>query len=354
MATAPLLDFDELVAPLPGESPAGEPVSFAVRTQLEEDRKEVDPSTFAPDDPTRPSEPKPADWDDIIELARKTLTTTSKDLLVAARLTEALVKKNGFAGLADGLHLLRRLVDECWDRLHPVIEDGDGEVRAGPFNWLGDADRGSRMPATLRTIPLVTGAEATYSWFDWRQVQDNRPGIKREDFEKAVASASRESCRRVVEDLTRSQEEFDGLVISLGDRLGPVAPGMTGLRQALGECLTLARQIVLRKGPEAAPVEAPAEATEPAEVQANGQPAVARTMASRAEVYQRLAEAADLLEQLEPHSPIPYLLRRAVELGGLPFPLLMRALIRDENVLGEMQRELGIKPAEEGGGEHAE
>jgi predicted component of type VI protein secretion system len=68
-------------------------------------------------------------------------------------------------------------------------------------------------------------------------------------------------------------------------------------------------------------------------------------MASRADVYQRLAEAADLLEQLEPHSPIPYLIRKAVELGGLPFPLLMRALIRDDNVLMEMHRELGIKEA---------
>jgi len=49
---------------------------------------------------------------------------------------------------------------------------------------------------------------------------------------------------------------------------------------------------------------------------------------------------------LEPHSPIPYLVQRAVELGAMPFPQLMRALIRDANTLTELSRELGIKSEE--------
>jgi type VI secretion system protein ImpA len=60
-------------------------------------------------------------------------------------------------------------------------------------------------------------------------------------------------------------------------------------------------------------------------------------------VYQQLAEAAARLQQLEPHSPIPYLVQRAVELGALPFPELIRALIREPNVLSELNRELGIQ-----------
>jgi predicted component of type VI protein secretion system len=54
---------------------------------------------------------------------------------------------------------------------------------------------------------------------------------------------------------------------------------------------------------------------------------------------------ADLLERLEPHSPVPYLVRRAVALGSLPFPQLMKALIREDytQAITEMNRELGIK-----------
>ncbi len=64
---------------------------------------------------------------------------------------------------------------------------------------------------------------------------------------------------------------------------------------------------------------------------------------SRADAYRQLAAAADLLQRLEPHSPIPYLVKRAVELGALPFPQLMKALIREPNVLAELTREFGLK-----------
>ena len=64
---------------------------------------------------------------------------------------------------------------------------------------------------------------------------------------------------------------------------------------------------------------------------------------TRDDVYQRLAEAAAVLQKLEPHSPIPYLIRRAVDLGAMPFPQLMKALISDVKALDEMNRGLGIK-----------
>jgi predicted component of type VI protein secretion system len=65
-------------------------------------------------------------------------------------------------------------------------------------------------------------------------------------------------------------------------------------------------------------------------------------MTTRQEVYDQLAAAAELLMQIEPHSPIPYLIRRAVQLGKLPFPQLIRELVRDPNIITAMDRELGI------------
>ena len=66
-------------------------------------------------------------------------------------------------------------------------------------------------------------------------------------------------------------------------------------------------------------------------------------MTSREDAYRQLAQAAEVLRQLEPHSPIPYLIKRAVELGAMPFPELMQALIREPNAISELKRELGIK-----------
>jgi predicted component of type VI protein secretion system len=67
---------------------------------------------------------------------------------------------------------------------------------------------------------------------------------------------------------------------------------------------------------------------------------------SRQQAYLMLANAADILASIEPHSPVPYLIRRAVELGRLPFPELIQAFVREQNVLETMFRELGIEKKE--------
>jgi len=103
MASPEILEFEPLLAPIAGAEPAGEPLAFDVRKKLDDLRKEINPDQFAPDDPRRPSQPQPADWPGIEQIAKDALATSSKDLLLATRLTESLVKQHGFRGLRDGL-----------------------------------------------------------------------------------------------------------------------------------------------------------------------------------------------------------------------------------------------------------
>ena len=48
---------------------------------------------------------------------------------------------------------------------------------------------------------------------------------------------------------------------------------------------------------------------------------------SRAEAYKRLGEAADYLIKAEPHSPVPYLVKRAVAWGNMSFGELQMVVI---------------------------
>jgi len=338
MPSPPLLEFDALLAPIPGDNPAGSGMPFAAREKLEEARKEVNPDDYDAGDPTRPAEAKSADWAAIERLTKQALAEQCKDLLVAARLTEALVKRHGFTGLRDGLHLLRRMIGDCWDRITPSIEDGDLEMRAGPFNWLDEADRGACFPVSVRRAPLVANGDEAYGWLDWRQVQDGKGPVTQQAFEGALQATPRDQLQTVVEDLDGASQELRALVEDLAGKLGQYAPGLTGLGRALEECRDLGRLLLERKGGPAQD-----EGVEGA-LAGNGQAgAPPKSGATRDELYRRLAELANQLERLEPHSPIPYLVKRAVELGAMPFPLLMRALIRDSNVLSELSREFGIK-----------
>jgi type VI secretion system protein ImpA len=337
MASPALLDFAALVTPIPGDEPAGSPVALTDRQKLDAARKETEPH---PEDPSQGEIPRKVDWAAISRTTQELLATKSKDLLLGARLTEALTRLHGFAGLRDGLHLLAELIAQSWDRLHPRPDEDEGmEVRAGQFHWLSDADRGARFPSVVRNVPLVRVDKESYSWHDWKRAQEGKGPIPQEEFAKAAPADA-----HVAEDLARAVEELNRLDQALVERLAADAPGMMGLRQALEECQQL-MGIVLRQHP-------PAPAPEPSAASGNGTaaapaPAAAGNMASREEAYRQLAVIANTLERLEPHSPIPDLLRRAIQLGKMSFRDLVRELIRDPNQLAELRREFGIKEPEQ-------
>lgn len=347
----PVIDFKSLVQPISVDEPAGGSVPFGVKEQLEQARKEINPESFAADDPMRPEDYVKADWSSIISLTQETLRETSKNLLVAARLMEALSKKHGFVGLRDGLHLMRLLVEVCWDRLDPPLEDDDAEVRAAPFHWIDDADRGAVFPNSVRTMTLLSAGGNSFSWAQW-QASQGGPDKGGDVVEKTISAANREQCQSLVDNLSQGITELKFLAQYLASKLGSDAPGFTSLRPAMDDCLRLAKQILQRKGPAPSAASDENGDTSAADAANGGTgPAVGMgrsRLSTREDIYRALAEAADALERLEPHSPVPFLVRRAVELGALPFPLLMAALIRDSGVLSEMNRELGIKePAAE-------
>jgi type VI secretion system protein ImpA len=347
MASPPILNFETLLAPIPGANPTGEPLPFPVRKKLDDSRKEIDPNQFAPNDPRRPETAQLADWPGIEQLATDTLAKTSKDLLVAVRLTEALVKRHGFGGLRDGLRLLRRLTQDCWDRIYPVIQDGDLEPRAGPFEWLDDELKGARFPYTLRTAPLVKAdEEKTFGWQQWKDAQDAKGAVTAQAFEQAVTATPREYCQNVADDLAASAEELNLLSQVLGSKMGEMAPGLAQLRKTLLDCQDLAQQILKRKGPPPAPAPAAAKAgaakADGAAAAAPAESAPAPRPLTRDDVLARLADASALLLQLEPQSPVAYLVQRAVRLARLPLPDLMKVLIRDPNILSQLDRDLDL------------
>ena len=67
---------------------------------------------------------------------------------------------------------------------------------------------------------------------------------------------------------------------------------------------------------------------------------------SREEAYRLLAEIADYLLRVEPHSPTPYLIKRAVGWGRMPLAEVLQELVHDPNDLRAVYSLLGI----EGGG----
>lgn len=366
------IEIDSLLEPIPGDEPAGNAVPFNIRKDLDEYRKEINLEAFAADDPMRPESPKAADWPAIIDKAQETLKDTSKDMLVAARLTEALAKEHGFGGLRDGLMLMRRMTEDCWDRVHPTIEDGDLEVRAAAFNWLDDADRGARFPHTVRAIGFIPGDDRKFGWKDWRDVMDGKGELQKETIEAATESLAYEDIQNVVDDINEAMAEIDKIVEITTEKMADVAPGLSEVRGALRDCLQLAEPILKKKAPEdtgggdmdfgggEGEGDTPTDDFGDLGGDLGGSDDTAaprqRRGTSRKEVYQQLEDVSNLLLKVDPHSPVSYLVQRAVRLSKLSLPQLLKALIRNDDVLGDLNRDLdlGVDESSSGGDNDAE
>lgn len=332
MASPPLLDLDALLTPIEGDD--GTAIPRMERGELDDLRKEKD-------DPAQVGQTIKANWPEIIKRSQQLLQTRSKDLVIASRLVEALFQQHGFSALSTGFQLLRRMLVECWDKLCPPVEDGDLDPRAGAIGWLCSRDMGARFPSSIRLRPLLRGQEGFYSFLDWQHAQENRPNVNKEDVAKAMQRVSLDDCVRLHDIFADAVKDLTEFGETLRERLAGDAPDIAELRSALVQCQQLMQQLIKEKKPpeEAAASEAATQESE------DGAPSAKGPVGSRAEAYRQLAQAAAVLRQLEPHSPIPYLVQRAVQMGALPFPEMIRELIREPNVLSELRRELGI-PAE--------
>ena len=88
---------NDLLNPIPGDNPSGRNLRYdPVFDKVKEARREEDDAAQG----DWKYERKVADWPLVIKIAGETLATKTKDLQLAAWLTEAALKREGVAGCA--------------------------------------------------------------------------------------------------------------------------------------------------------------------------------------------------------------------------------------------------------------
>jgi type VI secretion system protein ImpA len=359
MSVGGILDVKSLVTPITGANPSGESLRYAGTYDAIQEARRAD-DALAQGDWQRPS--KASDWRGVIEIATEALATRSKDLQIAAWLLEAAVKVHGFAGLRDGLRLLRELMERFWDTVYPEIQENDLEFRAAPIEWLNE-----RLPEAVKAVPIAQSSRGDqYAWWHWhesrtvenlgRQNPEARElalaegKISGEDFDKAVAALPRAHWEPLFEDLGGAWDELTGLDAVVDERFGRSAPSLVALKKAAEEVRTLIESIVKRKRelePDAAAAASSAAADglaafheAPVASGGGGMPS------DRAAALRQLAEVAAFFRRTEPHSPVAYLVQRAVQWGHMPLEDWLKEVITDGNVLAHVRETLGLKDAE--------
>jgi type VI secretion system protein ImpA len=365
VGSSPTLDVEALLTPVPGKNPAGESVRYAGPYDAIQEARRAD-DDLAQGEWKR--ETKTADWSGVMAIATQTLTAKSKDLQIAAWLVEALVKRNGFPGLRDGLRVLRELQERFWESLYPSIDEGDVEARIGPLVWLNE-----KVPPSIRAVAVTNPMDGDkYSWLDWQESRtvDNlarqnpeafqaalaEGKLSGERFDKAVAATPRAYYENLHDDLNQGWEELERLTKEVDGRFGRDAPSLLNIKKALEDCQALVNGIVKRKRelePDPVPTQ-PARQPEASIGREIGPRLVGPSPAEsvpfmpqdRADALRRLSAVAEFFRRTEPHSPVAYLVHRAVQWGQMPLEAWLRDVINDDAVLARVRETLGLKDRE--------
>lgn len=151
--------IDELLAPVSGESPCGEDLDegldFDRLRAAFDDNFPIDTgvSSLAEGEPG----PPPVDWGELFGLI-DSLFDQTKDLYLAISFARCGIVRGDPDVVDLGLQAAARLLEECWDSVHPVIDDPLGRFRGPIFEDL--ARRGAFAMPFLE-MPLIVGSRNT-------------------------------------------------------------------------------------------------------------------------------------------------------------------------------------------------
>lgn len=372
MDANPVIDVEQLLAPISEEQPSGVELSLGdfdgpllkVKDAWDEARKLIKEEQDRDErggidsmgEPWRTI--PPADWDIIIDLGAQTLQQQSKDFRIASWLTEAILRKHHLVGLRDGLELCRGMCERYWDTIRPAPNSDDGHgVTVGAFAGLvSDATFGA-----LLETPIVVGQkpnereERQYSALDFQRAKDLETisdtgererllelgHVEMHEFQAIAALTPPEFHQRnlaTIDQCLDTLSEIGGFLrehCQPDEYDQPTEPGVSSFREQLESI----RRLIAELGGGGAESEEEEQADDQTPVEGGVSPKQEMT---RESAFQTVERVAQFFERTEPHTPVHYALRQAIRWGKMPLPELLSELIADGGVMESLRKQIGL------------
>lgn len=340
------MDRDALLAPISDTSPCGDDLSFSAEFDAIQDLRRADDPSL--DQGEWVTALKAADWPGVQAQCEQLLAFRSKDLRLAAWLTEAGARLTGYAGLADGLELCDALCERYWTELYPRIDaDGDTEERSGNLRWLL-----AQVQALARHLPVLHQGTRGFSLHDMEAAQTSSraaadagddagnaaPALTPDEIAAARRATPAAFFASNLADAERALRALDRLKTIADARLGDDGPGFSTAHRAVEDAVHGVRLLARDADPLAGTAVTAADA-EAGPVPAGSGGGALRT---RADALRQLRAVADFFRRTEPHSPVAYLAERGAQWGEMPLHVWLRSVVKDEGVLAQVEEQLGI------------
>lgn len=273
------------------------------------------------------------DWRQVGIKAEEVLAR-SKDLRAAILLTRAQMHLNGFAGLSDGLSLIRGFIEQYWESVHPQLDPHDDNDPTIRINTLMNLCDPIEVLKVINEIPLV--GSPVFGNFCLRDIQiaegtlipsgEVTRKFTLEQVDGAFRECPPERTHALLAQIRQAIVCVSAIEKELNQRLGiDQSPSLQKLFGALSQA---EKEIVTRSGETLGPVDdAAADPASP-----GLQPVGSRApgaVRNREDVIRTLEHLCLYYEQNEPSSPVPLLLKRAKRLVRKDFFDIVQDLAPD-------------------------
>jgi type VI secretion system protein ImpA len=337
-----VLDIDALVRPVSDVEPAGLDLEYSDVAELDRFASGtpgvIDPKTLELVGAEEPN------WRKVGEMSSQLLGKT-KHLRVAAWLTRAELANRGLPGLADGLDLVARLVADFWDSLYPLLDRDEGDDPTERMNVLANLSPDSAQSygspaaeALLRALRAAVVAESREVGRYTVRDLDYSLGRMQPPAGQSAPTAAQLAAAWKRGDPAANREKRDGIASGLAalqaitrqfhERTGK-RPNFDLLQQTLrrvGEFYAARDEEVAAEGGDPLPSEA--SEVGGAGAGAGKNPRIGG-LASRADAVRILQQVAEFVRKIEPSSPAPMFVDRAVKLLQMDFNAIVKDLMPD-------------------------
>jgi type VI secretion system protein ImpA len=370
---AGVLDVEGLLAPLGSGDGAGEdlrpdysPTSLYQRIRTQRNDARAGERALDGGDPNADPATIQAAWRDVKKLGIDCISTKVKDFEIATWLTEALVRLDGLAGLADGAAMIGGLCAQYWDNGFPRLDDEDGiEGRGAPLGGLSGEGADGTVMAPIRRFQLFRRADGSpCDFFLWQRAEETamiaeearrearyKQGVPKMDALQNEARADVATLRATGVSARTALAAWSAMDEAITARFGGDAPSTRRVSEALSAMIEIADKIAGPPAAAASPEEAAGDAAGEAaatEAGAGGGPGPAggggpRPMRTREDAIKQLEEIAAFFRKTEPHSPLAFTLDDAVRRARMSLPDLLAEVLPDEAARKAMLNSLGIR-----------
>ncbi|MEQ8768300.1 MAG: type VI secretion system protein TssA [Planctomycetota bacterium] len=357
--TLALPDIDSLIAPISESSPVGQDLRLSdsdmTISMIQEKRKDL-PAALSPS-----GQAIVADWRGVFDLAKKALLGKTKDLQLLAWWTEARLQLGeGFPALREGIAAARALIERYWDGLHPGAEDGVVEfaIRARPLSWMGSSQDFLRAVRGCRIAAGASGRELCWDdYLESERVDELKMRSDQSEFKAAIEAGrltsdqwraaldavSADELGSVLEQVRACLEEAKALEAACDERFQEDSPNLLELRQMLGD---IVEYLDMRSAGAEASEAGGEESVEGTSAEAAPGGGASRGSAgpiqTRQEAFRRLQEISDFLRRTEPHSPVAYLVDRAVRWGEMTLEDVLQEIVKNPDVIRQIWDTFGL------------